>query len=548
LPWRGEQYAGECPTLGYEVASWIQSYCVVPDRDDRGEPFVLSEEQLRFLCYFYALTPEGAWLYQRGAQLVRPQKWGKGPLAAAFVCAEAAGPVVFDGWDAAGEPVGRAWATPHIQITACSEDQTANTWRALQPMLELGPLREWIPDSGLTRINLPGGGLVEPVTASARSRLGQRISFAVQDQTESWVRSNNGHWLADNQRRNLAGMGGRFLETCNAPDPVEQSVATRTPREPGTFIDDSDGGPGSVRNKAERRKVLRRVYGDSTKERGGWIDLDRIDAEIEALVEHDPAQAERFFLNRKIAAEGAAFDFEAWKRNAKPHTVPRDEVVAIGADGARFKDAVAVVATHVRSGYQWPVIIIERPPHAGEDYEHDLDAVDAAVAEVFERYVVWRLYADDQYITPLVEKWQNRYGERRVVVWHTNRPRPIAWAVRGYEDAISAGDLSHDGSAVFAAHVRQSRRRMMTVLDDTERPMHTIAKDAHDSPRKIDAAMAGVLSWEARSDCIAMGAINLGPDPEIPKPRERDEYRPDHAPAAWAMALGGTNDAGPMPS
>jgi hypothetical protein len=88
----------------------------------------------------------------------------------------------------------------------------------------------------------------------------------------------------------------------------------------------------------------------------------------------------------------------------------------------------------------------------------------------------------------------------------------------------------------------------MTVLDDTERPMHTIAKDAHDSPRKIDAAMAGVLSWEARSDCIAMGAINLGPDPEIPKPRERDEYRPDHAPAAWAMALGGTNDAGPMPS
>jgi hypothetical protein len=233
LPWRGEGYTGEVPTLGYEVASWIQSYCVVPDRDQRGEPFVLSDEQLRFLCYFYALTPEGAWLFQRGAQLVRPQKWGKGPLAAAFVCAEAAGPVLFAGWDAAGEPVGRAWATPHIQITACSEDQTANTWRALQPMLELGPLREWIPDSGLTRINLPGGGLVEPVTASARSRLGQRISFAVQDQTESWVRSNNGHWLADNQRRNLAGMGGRFLETCNAPDPVEQSVATRTPQRAG---------------------------------------------------------------------------------------------------------------------------------------------------------------------------------------------------------------------------------------------------------------------------------------------------------------------------
>jgi hypothetical protein len=34
---------------------------------------------------------------------------------------------------------------------------------------------------------------------------------------------------------------------------------------------------------------------------------------VEALLEHDPAQAERFFLNRKIAMEGAAFDIEQIK-------------------------------------------------------------------------------------------------------------------------------------------------------------------------------------------------------------------------------------------
>src|SRR4051812_14107630 len=549
MPWRGEAYAGEVPTLGYEVASWIQSFCVVPDRDFRGEPYLLTDEQLRFLCYLYGLTPEGKWLYPRGAQLVRPQKWGKGPIAAAIVCAEAAGPVRFGGWDAAGEPVGQPWATPHIQITACSEDQTANTWRALQPMLELGPLAAWIPDSGLTRINLPGGGLIEPVTASARSRLGQRISCAIQDQTESWVRTNNGWWLADNQRRNLAGMGGRFIETCNAPDPVEQSVAWRTPSEPGVFIDDTDGGAGSVRNRAERRKVLRKVYGDSSVERGGWVDLDRIDGEIEALLEHDPAQAERFFLNRKLASEGAAFDITHWKTLCRPRTPKAQEIVALGVDGARYHDALAVIATEVRTGYQWPVVIIERPPNAKDDYEHDFNAVDAAVAEVFERYVVWRAYVDDQYIRDvLVEKWQNRYGHRRVVVWHTNRPRPIAWAVRNYEDAVSGGDVAHDGNPVFEAHVRQARRRMLTVLDDKERPMHTLAKDSHDSPRKIDAAMAAVLSWEARSDCVAAGAIYLGEDPALPTRPEPDHYRPDHAPAAFTLAMGGTTDAGPMPT
>ena len=126
MPWRGPQYAGEFPSLGYAVAEWIQAGCVVPDRDLRGQPFVLTDDELRFLVYYYALTPEGQWRYPRGAQLVRQQKWGKGPLAAAVVCAEAEGPVRFAGWDEGGEPVGRPWATPHIQITACSRPGGAN--------------------------------------------------------------------------------------------------------------------------------------------------------------------------------------------------------------------------------------------------------------------------------------------------------------------------------------------------------------------------------------------------------------------------------------
>ena len=78
---------------------------------------------------------------------------------------------------------------------------------------------------------------------------------------------------------------------------------------------------GSVRNKRERRKVLAAVYGDSSVDAGGWVDLDRIDVEIEALLEHDAAQAERWFLNRCFASEGAAFNIEAWRRNAKPKRV-----------------------------------------------------------------------------------------------------------------------------------------------------------------------------------------------------------------------------------
>jgi hypothetical protein len=339
------------------------------------------------------------------------------------------------------------------------------------------------------------------VTASAISRLGQRIHLSVQDQTESWLQSNGGHKLRDSQRRGLGGTGGRFFETPNAWAPGENSVAQQTfEDEVGVFKTYETPPAGSVRNKAERRRVLRVVYGDSLVERGGWIDVDRIDVEIEALLKHDPAQAERWFLNRTLATEGAAFNLEAFKALADPaHRVPRGSIIVIGVDGARFEDALAIVATDVKTGFQWPLEIIERPEDAPDDYEHDLARADGAMREAFERFVVWRVYIDPQRIEHLVEQWANRWGAKRVVEWLTYRPRAIAWAIREFEQAIGAGSVSHDGNPLFERHVANARKRELTVRDDKERFMHTLSKDASRSPRKIDAAMAAVISWKARS-------------------------------------------------
>jgi hypothetical protein len=505
MPWRGPRHPGEFPTLGYAVAELIEASCVIPDGDHAGEPYRLTDEMVRFLLWHYRLDPtSGRFTYSRGSQLVRPQKWGKAPFTAAIVCAEVdpEAPVLFAGWDAAGEPVGRPWATPWVQVAASSVDQTDNVWRALVPMIELGPLAAVLVDTGETRINLPGGGRIEPVTSSAQSRLGQRITLAVQDQTEGWTKRNGGRALADTQRRNLAGIGGRFLESTNAWDPTEESVAQQTSEsgEPGVYLDDVEPGAGSVRNKRERRKMLRKVYGDSW-----WVDLDRVDEEVVTLLERDPAQAERYFLNRKRAAADAAFDAERWEQLAELRSATAGVVVVVGVDGARFDDALALVATEVESGFQWPLAIIERPPSAGDDYEHDFELADGALVDTFERFVVWRAYVDPQWIDGLVDRWRGRWGDR-VVAWHTSRTRPTAWAVRNYGTAIGAGELSHNGDRLFARHVANARRRAVPVYDDDHRQLFVIGKDRPGSPRKIDAAMAGVLSWEARGDAIAAGA------------------------------------------
>src|SRR6266705_478125 len=138
--WTDDGRCRDCqnfPTLGYEIGRWIEERCAIPDRDQVGDPYLLTDEQWTFLLHFYRVNPHAehdaarnrwrsAFHYTRGGQLCRPQKWGKGPFSGAVVCAEAAGPVVFDGWNAEGKPVGRQQATPVIQLTALSEDQTDN--------------------------------------------------------------------------------------------------------------------------------------------------------------------------------------------------------------------------------------------------------------------------------------------------------------------------------------------------------------------------------------------------------------------------------------
>src|SRR5690606_19364693 len=70
------------------------------------------------------------------------------------------------------------------------------------------------------------------------------------------------------------------------------------------------------------------------------------------------------------------------------------------------------------------------------------------------------------------------------------------------------GTLSHDGSPDLYRHLGNSRRHNLPQRDEQGRPLWVIRKERSDSPHKIDLAMAAVLSWEARSDSIAAGALN----------------------------------------
>lgn len=330
------EFVVDFPTLGFLVADWVEAHCIVPDGFRKFARWRMYDWQLWCTANFYRVKRDArrgqlaTAFHNRRAQIVAPQKAGKGPWSATLVAAEAVGPVLFAGWARGGEiyacadhgcecgfefvyepgdPMGQPWATPLIQLLATSEDQVDNVFRPLQAMARHGALAE-LMRVGEEFIRLPNDGRIDVVTSSATARLGQPITFALQDETGLYTKANKMVRVAETQRRGVAGMGGRSLETTNAWDPSEESVAQRTAESARPDIFRWHPLPPaslSYRNKEERRRIHRRVYAGSDH-----VDLDAIEAEVAELLERDPAQAERFFGNRIVHGQGAWLPDGLW--------------------------------------------------------------------------------------------------------------------------------------------------------------------------------------------------------------------------------------------
>lgn len=539
------------------VPSWIERHCAIPDGFRAGEPFRLYDAQLLFLANHYLVRGDAIWVpdnpllaaafVHARSLLVAPQKWGKNPLGAAYICAEAEGPTLFAGWAGKGdgyscaehgcgcgweypydegEPMGMPWPTPLIQVIAHSEAQTKNTWDVLLPMIRKGPLAELMPLTGEAFIRLRGAddqARIETVTAAALSRLGARATAVLEDQVESYWASNGMAGVSDTLHRNLSGVGGRAVMLANAWDPSQKSVAEREWNNTKARIyrqatwppkGPDPAAPLDFEDDAQRRLILETVYPiDHRREGGGHIDLDTIEAEAVAMLEYDPPQAKRFFGNDKeVAGLGRAFDVQEFRERAvqRPKVVPPKALVTIGIDGSRRWDHFPLIATEVASGYQWPLEIF-----IPDGIELQLDKVEAVLDTAFATFDVWRVYADPPWIESWLAKWAGRWGERRVVEWDTRRPKIMAQAIRAWHTAVRTGELSHCAEGdrhcgLFVEHVGNAVRRETGYRDD-EGALWTVEKEASNSPKKIDSVPAAVLSWQARLDALTSGALNVTP-------------------------------------
>lgn len=509
-------------TLGWDVLNWGSVMLGQPDGDSKGDRWKYTNEQALFVLNFYAVDENGRFIYRRGV-LERPKGWGKSPFLAALCCTELLGPCRFSHFGKDGQAVGRPVPSAEVQIAAISEAQTDNTLSLVGEMLLEGPAaRRYGLEVLLSKIVAPGNRKLIRVTASPRSREGNRPTFVVMDETHLWLPVEKGPELARTLRRNLAKIPnnqGRSIETTNAPVPGQESVAEMSwesweAQEAGLNIDKSillDSRQVEVEDIYDREQLMPAldvVYGDAW-----WIDKERIWAEI-----NDPANPEndsrRFYLNQRRQDEAQWIKEKQWLRAERTGlTLKKSDQIALGFKGVTRNGAAALVACRLTDGALFLLGSWSKPQDVppNVDWELPVARVDAMIRKYLSQDRTQYLVADPHTLQDVIGRISLDFPDTVEEFWLSQKLKH-AKAVDMFESAFLADvpRIIHDGNSEMKWGMLNARTQDVSVNEkDPDKPNKILVKDKPKSKRYISIPQAALLAWYA-----CQSALGLDEDPD----------------------------------
>jgi hypothetical protein len=436
-------------TLGWQVIAWGEANLLSDETDeyDKPLPFKLTNEQLRFVLWFYAIDETGRFLY-REVVLQRLKGHGKDPLAAFIIAVEFVGPCRWAGWTTQDLPAfglehGDPYAKPHprswIQLAAVAKDQNKNTFTILAGIFTEECKAEHSIDIGKEIIYAYHGvKRIEAVTSSPRALEGNRPTLVVGNEPHQWLSNNEGHAMADAIERNATkakGGAARQLFITNAFNRSEDSVGqrlrdafddTENSARRQTMMYDSleapraaklvppnlpkDATPEEKVRLTERylTKVLEVVRGDSV-----WLHLPDLVSSI--MNPRNPvSRSLRFWFNSVATAEDAWLDPVAIEAAIDPMAVEArrnqesqraileagwlvlpDEPVALFLDASKSDDSTALIGIRLRDGYIFTVGVWQKPKgKRGESWLAPREAVTSQLIRAFTRFNVIAFWGD----------------------------------------------------------------------------------------------------------------------------------------------------------
>lgn len=520
------------PSLGGQICDLIEDRAVFGPGSLKGEPAKLDDEKRAAIWKAYELYPKGHELAGRRRFRRVRFSWRKGTAKTefggwlSFAEIHPEGPVRFDGWDASGNPVGRPVRDPYVPMLAYTQEQVHElAYGVLYTVCTEGPDADLF-DASLERIIRLGArgadGKAVPLAGSPNARDGARTTFQYYDET---------HRLDS-------------ASSINAYETMEANLPKRPLDDPWSLGTTTAGEPGkgsvAEKDKDEAEKIARgeipepelfyfhREAGTHNPDTGVKYDLERYEDRVEAIREAsgpsvakwsdlrgiakqwerpgvDASYLERVWLNRWTQSAAQAYDVKAWAKNAvEGATIPDGAEITLGFDGSRWKDTTALVATEMATGLQVPMGLWV----PDEDNPVDPVEVTATCDDVFSRFKVVRMYGDpamgwDEQLADLA----SRYGPKIVLFFYNDSRnlRNTAYMCRTYQKSILTGEVHGNGDKRMAEHLGQTQKHEIKMVDEEGKPLWVVRKERHDSDKKIDLAMAGGMSNQARLDALRSG-------------------------------------------
>jgi hypothetical protein len=353
------------PSLGGQAVEWMRTYLVHGPGDVQGRAYDPHDDLVLRAWRMLELRPDGR---RRWREVVIADVKGsaKSEFGGAWCLTDSLGPVVFDGWDAHGEPVGRPRVSSDVVVLATSLDQADRTTFAAAAFMadpahcaealvdDYGPMdvgRGW---ESCTRIVLPGRGSIEAMPVNDASVEGGKETVIVFEESHLWV-TEQAKRLHRRVARNLVKRPdtmGVHLTNWFDPDAgslLQETVAAAANGGDGVLLlarqlPDAMVPPASVELRDLPDRELRRLLRSSFGSAASFADLDGVMGLI-----RDPRQPDhesrRYYLNAtaRAATGGAWVPAAQWDALAEPalELVPGQRVWA-GVDSALRNDSAAV--------------------------------------------------------------------------------------------------------------------------------------------------------------------------------------------------------------
>lgn len=563
-------------SLGWLALAWMEYFVVHGPGAVQGEPVHHGDEYTGVIvdAYMCGVHPSNNHMIYDSTFLSRPKGCDKSGLGARLALFEALGPCRFAGWAkggevyrdpwglgftyvySPGEPMGKPVKSPTIRILATEVDQaSSNVFATIHYNLtgdeedENLPLLAYVPniDVGVGKVLLPGRGQILVSTSASASKDGGKETFCVLDETHLYTTPDLRRMYRTITRniRKRKKDGTWFLETTTMFAPGENSMAEATYAEAEALregrkkrgrhrllYDHRWGECADVADEPELRKALIEAYGDAM----AWMDLDGLVDEFYDL-RNEEADSRRYFLNAKTSSADAWIKEHEWMACKRPDKSLRDkDIVTLGLDGAVRRDATALVACRLSDGHIELLALWERPERKNRqdevdrkgrsednDWEVDVDEVDAAVAKAMKRFQVVAFFADPPYWREHVNKWDREYGAKmkikasakHPIEWWTNKTHNMVHALQRFLDAVLDRNVTftpaEDRAGREAELALALSRHVLNARRKEGRAGTEIRKETTHSPKVIDACMAAVLAFEARGEAIAAG---VKPEPK----------------------------------